>query len=84
MTVGLRAAHGRSGARFGLRAAHGQILQPGRLTKADELVVDEAILDIVELVLVLHIINTQDTMQRDERRTAASVCTIKAVRGLSS
>jgi hypothetical protein len=54
------------------------------LTKADELVVDEAILDIVEFVLVLHIINTQDTMQRDERRTAASVCTIKAVRGLSS
>jgi hypothetical protein len=30
------------------------ILQPGRLAKADELVVDEAILDVVELVHVLH------------------------------
>ena len=31
-----------------------QVLQPSRLTKADELVVDEAILDIVEIVHVLH------------------------------
>jgi hypothetical protein len=31
-----------------------EILQPGRLAKADELVVDEAILDVVELVDVLH------------------------------
>jgi hypothetical protein len=31
-----------------------EILQPGRLAKADELVVDEAILDVVELVHVLH------------------------------
>jgi hypothetical protein len=31
-----------------------EILQPGRLAKADELVVDEAILDVVELVYVLH------------------------------
>ncbi len=31
-----------------------QVLQPSHLTKADELVVDEAILDIVELVHVLH------------------------------
>ena len=31
-----------------------QVLQPGRLAIADELVVDEAILDIVELVHVLH------------------------------
>ena len=31
-----------------------EILQPGRLAKEDELVVDEAILDIVELVHVLH------------------------------
>ncbi len=30
------------------------VLQPGRLAKADELVVDEAILDVVELVHVLH------------------------------
>jgi hypothetical protein len=30
------------------------VLQPGRLAKADELVVDEAILDVVELVDVLH------------------------------
>jgi hypothetical protein len=30
------------------------ILQPGRLKKADELVADEAILDVVELVDVLH------------------------------
>jgi hypothetical protein len=30
------------------------ILQPGRLAKADELVVDEAILDVTELVYVLH------------------------------
>jgi hypothetical protein len=34
------------------RAIH--VLQPGRLAKADELVVNEAILDIVELVHVLH------------------------------
>jgi hypothetical protein len=31
-----------------------QVLQPGRLAKADELVVDEATLDVVELVHVLH------------------------------
>jgi len=31
-----------------------QVLQPGCFAKADELVVDEAILDIVELVHVLH------------------------------
>ncbi len=31
-----------------------EILQPGRLAKADELVVDEAILDVFELVHVLH------------------------------
>jgi len=31
-----------------------EILQPGRLAKADELVVDEVILDVVELVHVLH------------------------------
>ena len=31
-----------------------EILQPGRLATADELVVDEAILDVVELVHVLH------------------------------
>jgi hypothetical protein len=31
-----------------------EILQPGRLAKADELVVDEAILDVVELVDFLH------------------------------
>ena len=31
-----------------------EVVQPGRLAKADELVVDEAILDIVELVHVLH------------------------------
>jgi hypothetical protein len=31
-----------------------QILQPDRLAKADELVVDEAISDVVELVDVLH------------------------------
>jgi hypothetical protein len=31
-----------------------EILQPGRLAKGDELVVDEAILDVVELVDVLH------------------------------
>jgi hypothetical protein len=31
-----------------------EILQPGHLAKADELVVDEAILDVVELVDVLH------------------------------
>ena len=30
------------------------VLQPGRLAQADELVVDEAILDVVELVDVLH------------------------------
>jgi hypothetical protein len=30
------------------------VLQPGRLAKADEVVVDEAILDVVELVDVLH------------------------------
>ena len=30
------------------------ILQPGRLTKADEMVLDEAMLDVVELVDVLH------------------------------
>jgi hypothetical protein len=30
------------------------VLQPGRLAKADELIVDEAILDVVELVHVLH------------------------------
>ena len=30
------------------------VLQPGRLAKTDELVVDEPILDIVELVHVLH------------------------------
>jgi hypothetical protein len=30
------------------------VLQPGRLAKVDELVVDEAILDVVELVHVLH------------------------------
>ena len=30
------------------------VLQPGRLAKADELVVDEGILDVVELVHVLH------------------------------
>ena len=31
-----------------------EILQPGRLAKADELVVDEAILDVDELVDVFH------------------------------
>jgi hypothetical protein len=31
-----------------------QVLQPGCLAKADELVVGEAILDVVELVNVLH------------------------------
>jgi hypothetical protein len=31
-----------------------QVLQQGPLTKSDELVVDEAILDVVELVHVLH------------------------------
>jgi hypothetical protein len=30
------------------------VLQPGHLAKADELAVDEAILDIVELVHILH------------------------------
>ena len=30
------------------------VLQPGRLAKADELIVDEALLDVVELVHVLH------------------------------
>jgi hypothetical protein len=30
------------------------VLQPGRLAKADELGVDEPILDVVELVHVLH------------------------------
>ncbi len=34
---------------------HVEILQPGRLAKADELVVDEAILDVVELVDILMI-----------------------------
>ena len=32
----------------------GEILQPGRLAKPYELVVDEAILDVVELVNILH------------------------------
>jgi hypothetical protein len=31
-----------------------EILQPGRLAKVGELVVDEAILDVVEFVDVLH------------------------------
>jgi hypothetical protein len=30
------------------------VLQPGRVAKADELIMDEAILDAVELVDVLH------------------------------
>jgi hypothetical protein len=30
------------------------VLQPGRLAKADQLIMDEAILDVVELVDVLH------------------------------
>ncbi len=31
-----------------------QVLQPGRLAEAEELIMDEAILDVVELVDVLH------------------------------
>ena len=52
-SCGQRAA----GARFGSRMwpyVAVEILQPGRLAKGDELVVDEAILDVVELVNVLH------------------------------
>ena len=43
------------GARFGSELHMAvQVLQPGRLAEAEELIMDEAILDVVELVDVLH------------------------------